>query len=796
MIRHLINTLRGQFRRHTLHTLISIAGLALGLASAILIGLHVGHEFSYDRQYDHSEDIYRLVFDWRMDNGEYIADCTTPAAFAYRLAEEVPAVEVATLVMAPWGFTGVVNRGESTFYEKRVFMAKPDYFQVFSHSFIEGNGESALAQPYAVVITESTKEKYFGDETALGKTLRMDDQDYVVTGVIEDVPETSHFHFDLLGNVETRFARYGIEDPKDAWGGWGYYTYLLMTPGTDMKQFWTDLLPFLEKYNEGDPIDWTQPDLWHKFQSLNSIHLESNGRWELEPNGNGDQVRLFAWVAVLVLLLACFNFLNLSTARSITRAREVGVRKCVGASSGNLVVMFLAESLLIVAVSMGLALLVVRLTLPWFNNHLGTSLSMASLGTASVLAVMASLLMVATLLSGGYPAWVLSQFRASRILKGLREGGKQGFHLRKVLVTLQFATTIVLIIVAGGFALQISYIQNRPVGIDTDNVVYASLHNNEGDSYDALRAELLASPAIVAVGTSSGIPGMRNWTVRCSKVGGDEDVLLNFMLVEYTFRDVIGLNMAAGRWYDDTSPRSQGYNPVVLSETAIRRIGLTGDPIGQRIVVDGHENEIIGVVKDFHFRSVRYKIDPFAFWDQVDPLHVFVRFKQGQEKEGLLAMHKTWAKVLPEGQLDMRSLSGVYAELYEGDRRGKLIVTLFSGFALFIALIGLIGLAAFSAEQRQHEVAVRKVLGATPGNLLTLLSKEYLLLILFASVISQPIGYALVKWWLDGFVYRAELSPWPFVIALALVIFSAVSVSILQVMSVALRNPVESLRSE
>jgi putative ABC transport system permease protein len=793
MLRHLLRSTWLHLLRHRSHAVISIAGLALALACSLLIGLHVAHELSWDRYQPEAERIARIVFDWREADGSYLEDATTPTALAHVLRREVPEVEAATYIMPPWGASRIVRRDSLVHYEDRVYRSDAHYFRVFDHTFLEGDPATALSSPDALVLTRSTARRYFGESPALGRTLVVGGQSCRVSGVVEDIPPEAHYHFDLLHRAD-RYADELDPPPEENWARWNFYTYVRLEEGASPAELEAQTRLLLDRHNPDEPIDWSAPRLRPVVQPLLEIHLDSQRRWELEPSGDRDQVRLFALVAALVLLIASFNFLNLALARTLLRAGEVGVRKVAGARSGQLALQFLLEVLLQALLALAAAVVLVELALPGLNRLFGLQLSLAPLLTLpGVLALLGGLLAVAVL-SGAWPAFALASLQPVQVLKGPFAGAGRGVHLRRVLVTVQFAITIALLVATAVFYQQYRYMSAATRTLPADRVVVAPLRGDSHERYEALRERLLADPAVEAVTAGSGIPGGLNWTTRLSTLGGEQNVLVNFLFVEPGFPEALGFELAEGRGFrTGSSPDPEG--ALLMNESAARLFDRSS-MLGAQLQAWGGERQVVGVLEDFHFRSFRHRIAPFALVLSEQRDYLFVRVAPGRTARALDHLRSSWGELVEELPIQYSFLSGTFADHVRGQERASTLVAGFSGFAVLIALLGLYGLAAFAAQRRRREVAIRKVLGASPPALTRLLAREFVLLVLAAGAVALPAAWWASRSWLEGFAYRIELDPLPFAAALALVLLLAAAVAASQALLVARRNPVLYLREE
>ncbi|MCB2200255.1 ABC transporter permease [bacterium] len=792
MLWHILKTAFGQFRRHRFHTLITITGLSFGLAACLLIVLFLRHELSYEDHYPKADRIARVVFDFPVEEGGYLEDCTSPPALGPAMKRELPAVEKAVTLFPPWGFNRPVKVDGKTRYEEKFYFASDQFFEVFDTPFLQGNPETAFSAPDAMVLTRTAADTYFEGIDPIGKLVNVGSMNFTVTGVVPDPPENSHFHYSILARIDAFWGTNPDWDVENDWGYWNFYTYVLLQPGVTALELEAAFPAAMAKYD--DTPEGERSSRAH-IQPVKSIHLESHRRWELESNGDIGQVQMFALVAGLVLLIACFNTMNLTLARSTIRGREVGVRKSMGANRPQLILLFLVESLLLALVSFGVALMLAEIALPWFTRQLGTQLELASLQDSSGLGWVVGGILLVTLLSGTWPAILLSRPHPAAILKGEVAESRGRIPLRKLLVTLQFAITVGLIVSTGVIRNQLQYIHSHDIGLDRSKVLTISLNpTGASKAYNAMKEELLNYPVIEHVAASSGLPGGVNWTTRVGVVGQEGEIFVNYMRVDPELTATLGVSMVWGHDFDPS--REAEYNRgVLLNETAAKAI--QGDPVGATLTLGDRQIDVIGVVKDFNFQSMRDEIAPFAFVPSRSGFnYMMVRFAQGHDEEALNLAREAWNKVLPDAPFEATYLDDIFAELHASDASTSRLVAGFSLFAILIATLGLMGLSAFAAQRRTKEITVRKVLGASSRGLVALLAREFFWLVLVAAAIALPVSGWLMARWLEDFAYRTSLHAGVFLEAVVLVLVVAVLTAASQALRVVRRNPSASLRHE
>ncbi|MEP0547446.1 MAG: ABC transporter permease [Rhodothermales bacterium] len=796
MLKNYLTIALRSLKRRAGYTLIHVAGLGVGLACCLLIALFVREELSYDRFHENADRIVRVASDW----GDFSVPSTN-WPFVQALRADYPELEVATLLR----YGGAVRRGEQHLREPEIFYADPTLFDVFSFALASGDPADALAEPYTAVLSEAAARKYFGDADPLGETLTLyGGVDVTVTGVLAPLGGSSHFNPEFVVSWETLGAL-GYLD-QFGWGSNSVYTYVLLPDGMDAATL-EAALPAIAERHAGE--NWNGAAL--TLQPLASIHLHSHHNMELEANGRASAVWLFGAVALFILLLACVNFMNLATARSVERAREVGVRKSVGAQRGQLARQFLTEALLLAGLALGVALALVALALPLFRTLADRALVVDA--GAAVLAVLAALglTLAVGLVAGSYPALVLSGFRPAEVLKGAFATSGRGVVLRKGLVVFQFAITVALLV--GTFVVygQLGFLRSASLGFDKARLVSVDLQEEPPDAFLAAlarRPEVVAAAAASTSFPSELLDGdglaFRDATEIDAFVG------VRTVAVSPDFFDVLGVGFEAGRGFvPGSAPDSSA---VVLNETAARLLlaksedraaGDIADLIGTEVLVNaplsrgGALVPILGVVEDFNMATLHEAVEPVRFILRPDRFDVaLVRVGPGEATATVAALRSAWAEARPGALFEYRFTDAAFDAAYRAEERLGTLVTVFAGLAVFIACLGLLGLAAYAAQQRRKEIGVRKVLGASIGQIVALLTKDFAALVLVGFVAAVPLAWWAMDRWLDGFAYRVDLGAGVFVgaglVALA-VALAAVSVQALRAAST---DPVQALRHD
>ena len=795
--------------KHKQVTLINVVGLSVGMAACVLILLFVQYELSYDRYHANADRIYRLSREWRNADGEtslHLGHVASP--FAPFLANDFPEDIEHTVRLVNPGGSFLVNyeAGDVQIVDENFYFAEPAIFDIFSFPLVHGNPETALSEPGSVVVTESTAQKYFGKEDPIGKTLLFPENGMTmqVTGVARDVPANSHFHFNMLGSFATLENFMGKDALMTNWDSNSMATYLLLAESSNAETLAAQFPDFFDKHLP-PPDDGTKSSennflhLW----SLTDIHLYSHLDSELEDNGNITYVYLYTIIALFILAIACINFVNLSTARAGRRAKEVGVRKVMGAVRGSLIRQFLSESVLIALFSLVVALLLVELVLPFFNDFIGQSLSVNIFENAFVLVLLVAIVIVVGVVAGSYPAFFLSSFLPAKILKSGSVPRGQHAALRSGLVVLQFAISIILIIGVFTVENQLDYVKSKPLGFNRDNLLAFPFNGDVYQQYEQLKPQLLRQPGVHDVTISSRVPSgdlldnqggsyevkgkMRDIDFRLADVHVDHDFLTSFQI-----------DLVAGRNFD-INRASDSTEAYILNETAVRTMGWDSpeEAVGQELRYGGQPGYIIGVAQDIHFESLHQTISPVLF--QITDgraRSLIVRIDPAASDEVISSLKEQWAYLMPGVPFDYDTISDQFDAQYAKEDKLGQIVQLFSGLALLIAALGLVGMASYTAEQRTKEVGIRKVLGASVGQILLLLTRGFSKLVLVAFVVACPLAYWLMNRWLTNFAYHDSLSVWVFVVAGATALLVAWVTVGSQTVRAATRNPVDSLRNE
>ncbi|MEO6167796.1 MAG: FtsX-like permease family protein, partial [Chitinophagales bacterium] len=741
-----------------------------------MILVYIINELSYDRYNENADRTYRITRVFYADNGSTSFNLGALApAFGPLLQNDFPDIEKMTRLFSSGG---TFKYGENVFNENNAYYADPYLFDVFTINTITGNPKKALSEPYSVMLNEEMAKKYFGNEDPMNKVIRFSNQyDMKVTGVYKSFPNASHVHPDILISFATLndSSIYGKEALATSFGNNSFYTYILLSENYPVEKLQASFPHFIDEHldavykNAGTPSKRTALVL----QPLTAIHLHSHLDSELEVNGDISRVYIFSAIALFILLIAAINYMNLSTARSSLRAREIGVRKVVGAQRSQLILQFIGESVLLTIIAMVLALLLTWIFIPSLNKLSGQHLLISNLIDAKILIALVLLPLVTGVVSGIYPAVFLSSFQPVIVLKGLFSFSTSRINFRKALVVVQFCISIILIIGTVIIFQQLRFIQNTSLGYNKDELATMFYYFQGDDAYQAFRNEMLQSPSIKDVTRSSRIPSgslLDDLGARVSS--GDSLVLtsaeLKFVTTDYEFFRTYDIQMLAGRGFSrDFGTDTSSY---IINAAAVNMLGwnTAENAIGKAIVYGGVKGNVIGVTNDFHFESMHEQIVPMIFFlpNRMNYSNwVSVKMGGNDLHASIDHLDKSWKKFLPEVPLDYTFLDERIVDLYQADQRERTIFTIFSCIAIFIACLGLLGLSVFTISQRIKEIGIRKILGASLNNIVTLLSKDFLLLVLISAVIALPIAWWIMNQWLNEFAYRIQISWWVFAVA-------------------------------
>lgn len=799
--------------RHKGYSLINITGLALGLAASVIIILYVLNELSYDRFHEKSDRIYRVSREWFNDDGTsnlHLAKVAAPVAEL--LKNDYPdAIEQSMRVFG--GYDMLFRKDDIFFVESRSYFAGPEFFRIFSFDLLRGDPKTALQEPFTAVITSSVADKYFRGEDPIGQTLTFDSpvsNDIVplkITGIIQEPPANTHLKIDILISFATIEGFFGREAMTTNWWNNNYLTYLLLAPNYDVNDLEREIPAFLDRYLGESYTDYTQrtgrmPSETNTLHLLKmtDIHLKGHLTAEAEPNNDIRNIYIFSIIAFAIILIACINFMNLSTARAGRRAKEIGLRKVMGAQRGEISYQFLGESVIIAFISMMIALILVEVSLPFFNDFLDEKLTLFGENTLLLLFLILGLTFLTGLLSGSYPAIYLSSFRPYSVMKH-RSGRKSGM-LRKALVLFQFSASIALIVAVIVIYLQMEHLRNKDLGYDKEHVVLIHADQQFYNKMDAFRAEVMKNPKVLSVSRSSLIPSdMLVNNAGGRTIDGEEERPLSFRLAvvdcDYDYFKTYGIEFIKGRPFR----REYGTDDslaFILNETAVRKIGWEpAEAVGKPLGYGYTRGRVIGVTKDFHFESLHNEIVPVIFrLSKEDMYRLSIRMHPEGIDNTLKYIEEVYSQIRPGYPFNYYFIDDILDDIYSGEARQATLMTMFTILSVIIACLGLFGLASFTAEQRTREIGIRKVFGASTGRIINLLSREFLKWVILSNIIAWPLAFLLMREWLDNFAYAIDLSIWIFFLAALLALVIALSTVIAQSYRSANLDPVRALRYE
>ena len=792
------------------YSFINVFGLALGILAFILILLFINHELSYDAYHENSDRIHRVSREWLNQDGEsslHLGHVAPPFGI---LIEEDYDSYVEEMVRF-FSTDPVVTYENNTFEEEHFFFSDPEVFKVFSWELIAGNPETALTSPDGMVITQTIAEKYFGNEDPMGKAVMISvagmDIPFQVTGLMRDVPDNSHMHPEFLVSMAPVVQYYGgLESMMTNYGSNNFSTYLLLHENADPDQLEAQFPALMDKTFPQEQFDaeFKASDfMFLHLMPLTDIHLHSHLDSEIEANGNIEYVYIFAAIALFILFIACINFMNLSTARSAKRASEVGLRKVMGANRGSLIRQFIGESFLLAFFGLVVAVILVEVTLPYFNDFVDKNLALNLASNFDWALILFGIVIVIGLVAGSYPAMVLSSFQPATVLKGSYKAKNSHQMFRSVLVVIQFTISIGLISSMGIVYSQLDYIQSKELGFNKENVAVMGADPTLEAAYVNIRERLLQQPGVVDVSMQSRVPSGRLLDSQGGSIernGEMEDISFRIadVHVSHNFLDLFGINLVAGRDFD-IELASDSSEAFILNEVAIKRLGFAepADAIGNRFNYGGRNGYITGVVEDFHFESLHQSIAPVVFVISQDRNYsIAVRFREAYRDETLAYIEDVWADYRPNFPFSYYLVEDYFMDQYESEQILGQVFSYFAILAIIIAALGLFGLASFTAEQKIKEIGIRKVLGATVSQLVTLMSTNFAKLILISFVIATPLVWYGMNKWLDTFAYHESIPVWIFFAGGFIALFIAMATISYNAIKAATANPVESLRSE
>ncbi|PZR13826.1 MAG: hypothetical protein DI539_19110 [Flavobacterium psychrophilum] len=788
-------------RKHFTYSFINILGLGLGFATFLLLATWIRHEVSFDRFHEKSNLIYRASLEYGF-GGQVSKTSVSPTALLPALQKNFAEVETGVRLYNASGWNSfILRKDDKVFQENRFYYADSAFFDVFSFHLLEGDPKTALAEPNSMVITQAMAKKYFGNDNPMGQVIQVNNRkEYTVTGVMEEVPSNSHIQFDFVGSFSS------LEAAKhQIWWSANYQTFIVVQKEADINALVKKTNELVKKELASEltnPGDYVQ----YNFIPLTDIYLKS-GLEESEVVGNIQYVYLFSAIALLVVIIACINYINLATARAADRAKEVGIRKVVGALRKQLFLQFIGESFIITFVSFAIAFLLAQISLVGFNSLTGKTFQAMDLFDPQFLILCVVAVCVIALVAGAYPALAITSFKPVSILKGNFRSSARGIWLRKSLVVFQFSISIILMVSTLIILKQINYIQDKRLGYDKENVLVLPLDTKTEEVFSQLRTELIRNSKVKSVARGSEAPTriQGGYGASVEGIGSERGIITTAVSVDEAYVPAMSMELVLGRNFTpgdnakmaaDTSGNSYSF---ILNESALKELLIPADKaIGTKMNLSGRNGEIIGVVKDFHFSSLHEKIGPLILFNEESQFaHVFIKLEAGNTLQTMEEIKSICKKTITHRPLEYKFLDEQYTALYASEQKVGAICTVFATLTIIIACLGLFGLVAFSASQKTKEIGIRKVLGATAPGIVLLITKDYSKLVILAILVGLPVAYYIIEnLWLSSFAYRTTVGTGPFVMAAGACLFIAFGTASFQAIRAAMIDPVNTLRNE
>jgi putative ABC transport system permease protein len=776
---------------------INIFGLTIGLCSCLLIGLYILHELNYDNFQQKGDRIARVIMEYKFDGGtEFKKGNFTSARVAPIFKQTFPEIETAVRMTQSGR---VVHYKDKLIDEKSFMYADPSFFNAFSFRLLQGEPNEVLKAPNQVVLTESTAKRYFANESAMGKVLKVgtDTTLYMVTGIIQDCPSNSQIKFDFLAS----WSSLGLADEEKTYWDANYTTYLLLKNKESIAPLQAKITPFMKKEMAGSGAAVN-----FDLEPFKSIHLYSPYEG-FEPNNSITYIYILEAIALLILIIACFTYVNLNTARSMERAREVGVRKVIGADNKQLFWQFIGESVLLCTIATILSILVAILLLPFFNNLTDKQLQAQTFFSLPFIIGSLTLIALVSLVAGTYPALLLSNFQPVKVLKGSFKNTGSGLWLRKSLIVFQFSISVVLIVSTFIMQKQLNYIQNRRLGYNRDHVLVLPMDNKMMNSLDLIKQQFKSNHSVISVSACTNLPVniMSGYNMRSSTMPETQQIAVTANVVDEDFVNTIGLQIVAGTNFTQQDIKDVSFPDYkknifhfILNESAAKQLGWTPEQaIGKKMFLDASRPGYVkAVVKDFNFESLHNAIRPLVLFPEIRGRALLLKLNGSNLQQTISFLESKWKVLVPYRPFEYHFLDEDFNKLYSSELRLGKVLTIFASIAIALACLGLLGLSSYTAKQRIKEIGIRKVLGASVGSITALLSVDFVKLVFVAIIISTPIAWWAMSKWLQSFAYKTDISWWIFLVAGGCSVFIALATISFQAIKTALTNPVKSLRSE
>ena len=774
--------------------MINIVGLTSGMTVFILIMLYVNYEFSFDQYHEKKDRIYRIV---KQDKDNFYQGdnrfAVTPAPLAPTIMEEFPEVESATRFSRTHNI--LIGVGEESYLESTVYPTDHETFDIFTFDYVSGNPEMFLQEKYSAVISESIAKKYFGDQDPLGKTIRYrNEYEFTIGGIIKNMPKNSHFTMEIILDYVSVMEVDNRE--LDRWNNNSFYTYFLLAENSDAKALEAKFPALRDKYTE-DKLDEDGQDTKFYFQEFTKIHLYSDILFDIAPSNDVKKLYIYSTIALLILLIACINYMNLATAHATKRAKEVGIRKVVGAFKHNLMLQFLGESLLLTFVSLIISVTIIWLILPVFSQFVDRELTLNFIQNPQIIIILLTTSILVGIISGSYPAFALSSYRPIRVLKGNFTRGADGAKLRNILVIIQFAISGILIIGTLIVSEQLNFIQNKEMGYNRNHVVVLSISDQDfRKKLPVFKEELRKIPGVINVASSSSLPNNISSSTTASWPGKPEEIEITIYTgtADFNFVDLYGMEIVEGRNFSKEFNDDNG--AILINESAVKALGWV-DPIGRELVTwGGDTSKIVGILKDFHQHSLHLEIMPLQIFYDENQWYVSVKISADDLQKTLASIQDTKESFSTKYPFDYSFFDEVFDKAYISEQKTGKLVNWFTGLTILISCLGLYGLASYTTDQRIKEVGIRKVLGASVSKIIVLLSKNFTVLVIVSFLISAPLAYFLMENWLEEFAYHIELNIITFMGTLIIMVFVAWGTVGYRTFKAANSNPINSLKDE
>ncbi|WP_320020033.1 ABC transporter permease [Labilibaculum manganireducens] len=786
MIKNYFKIALANLAKSKAYSLISISSLTLGLAVSILLLIYVLDELSFDRYHDKADHIYRLC----QEQHPYQSPQT-----ANYLDDNLPEIKShARILHRP---NEIIQYKELRFKESKVAYVDPALFRIFSFKFSTGNPDKVLDKPASIVISNKIAQKYFGNSNPIGQILRLNNEyDYTITGVIEELPHNSHFRYEIFVTLADANTVYGVES-MNSWGWQNFLVYFEMQDEFSKPDVEAKISQTLRKAQNTDP---DSPLTKYTIQPLKDIHLySSHFLGDIQQQNSITYILIFSTIGLLILLIACFNYINLLTANATTRITEIGIRKTFGASRNQLAMQFISESIVVFLTSLILALIIVKISLPIFNSLSGKELLFSTLFNINISLGILGIMLIVTILAGCYPAFVLSSYNPTKILKASKTSSRSKFQFKTILVGAQFTIVIALIASAIIMSRQINLLQQKELGFDKEAVLLSVVDFGNEEKYNTLKEALLNQSFVSSVSSASRVPsGSLNNIGGILLEGGTENIAIAYVHVNFDYFETLGINARQGRLFSNQF-KTDKTEAVILNEAAVKRIGINGDPIGQSLKCNWprSKRKIVGVINDINFESLYDRIKPVIFVIMPDECsELMIKIKPSSAASSIHSITQICQKFYPDQVFDFRFLDASLEQLYQKDKKTFQLLGYFSALAILLACMGLLGMASFILTSRIKEIGIRKVNGAKTIEIMSMLNKDFIKWVAIAFVIACPIAWYAIDKWLENFAYKTDISWWIFALAGLIVVVIALLTVSFQSWRAATRNPVESLRYE